>query len=106
MAQSQGLSQGEILMAIENLQKSLKQYDTSYLLSLFFPEFSSPTRVPTKFSQPSALFTNRFFVYVTTGSNGGGAISLCPKDTTGFCLWSWPTNTAYNGNPAGANLGA
>jgi hypothetical protein len=45
-----GLTKAEIVGALEKFQSMHKTCDTSYLLAVFFPEFSSPARVPTKFT--------------------------------------------------------
>jgi hypothetical protein len=52
--------------------------DAEYLNALYFPETSPPARIPSKFAQPSGLFTQRFNFYQNTGTNGSGLITFCP----------------------------
>lgn len=45
-----------------------------------FPEDSEPARIPTKFGQPSSVFTQRFSFYQNTGNDGHGTIIFAPQD--------------------------
>lgn len=82
------------------MAESKKEFDLDYICAVLFPEHYPASRVPSKFSIPSALFTHKFSVYVSTEANGMGFISLLPLDTTFHCLYgvALGTGTAYTGN--------
>lgn len=61
-------------------------------------------RVPTQFSVPSSLFSNRETVYINSGLNGNGFISMLPLDTTFCCLYGSDATVAYTGNATNALL--
>lgn len=94
------------MKAIEYLSASNKCCDTSYLLCVFFPELNSPARVPTKFTQPTALFTHRYSYYLNTGVDGTGAMCLLPFDLSGYASWNTDPTVAYGGNTTNVVLAA
>lgn len=80
------------------------EYDLDYICCVLFPEHYPAARVPSKFSIPSALFTHRFSMYISTGLSGAGVISFLPLDTTFSCIYSNVLTSTYEGNSGNALL--
>lgn len=96
---AKNLSRSDQMQLIDAYKRKLHDKDYDYIRCVLFPEIVNPQRVPTQFGIPSALFTHRFHVYISTGLNGNGVIQLAPKDTTFCCLAVSDPAVAYSGNP-------
>lgn len=74
----------ELLNLKHKLDTETRTCDGSYIENLFFPEFETPTPVPTKFSVATACLTSRTHAYIEPTINGDFGFVLYPKWYTMF----------------------
>ena len=95
-----GLGRHEIIKILKGMHEDQQDLDYDYICCVLFPESYPAVRVPTSFSLPSSIFSSKITMYVNTGTNGSGFVSVLPLDTTYNCVYGSDPITAFNGVPA------